>query len=497
MPSKTPSPYKSPWSNTETTALARSYHVPSIQTTEGIAGNLPWMPSHDNRGLGVLYRLRNLIPGDASLPEVGLVRHMTRERGIVAEHDVLRHRFPGTHGVKVGGEMRGLFVEVGPANRNGFLHALLPRLRVMLLMPLLLVRLAQRPRVAAGIVARPVVLAGLRREMNLRAGHLHQSLGAVEAVGLGRLCSELEPHRHGQVAVVIDHDVHVGHVAAVFPAADAADGCRLRRRLIHSRHEQHAADQVNQQIARQAGAVLFPAAPAREDLGIEGPFRDGPLPGVPVEGLRREIGRRRILPGAGGVVTAEPSFDHHHLAEHALRDHFFRLRADLRADALRADLYDAATLLRGVDHRHTVGGAVRHRFLAVDVLPGADRIDDDLLVPVIGNGGHDAVDVLVAQQLLVAARDWEIRPHDLTRERVTAIVEVGGASAFDAGQLNGRRQQTAALHAHSDHPEPHAIARSNAAYAEPFGGKGGAGCGRARLEEFATGPVLFAHRALP
>src|SRR6266566_799066 len=115
MPSKTPSPYNSPWSNTETTALARSYHVPSIQTTEGIAGNLPWMPSHDNRALGDLYRLGDLIPSNASLPEVGLVRHMTRERGIVAEHDVLRHRLPGTHGVKVRGEMRGLLVEVAPA----------------------------------------------------------------------------------------------------------------------------------------------------------------------------------------------------------------------------------------------------------------------------------------------------------------------------------------------------------------------------------------------
>src|SRR5256885_1360573 len=34
MPSKTPSPYRRPWSNTETTALPRSYHVPSIHTME-------------------------------------------------------------------------------------------------------------------------------------------------------------------------------------------------------------------------------------------------------------------------------------------------------------------------------------------------------------------------------------------------------------------------------------------------------------------------------
>src|SRR6266516_1487291 len=50
MPSCTPSPYKRPWSNTETTALQRSYHVPSIHTMEGIGGNLPPMPSPDNGG---------------------------------------------------------------------------------------------------------------------------------------------------------------------------------------------------------------------------------------------------------------------------------------------------------------------------------------------------------------------------------------------------------------------------------------------------------------
>src|SRR5882757_7828847 len=50
MPSNTPSPYRRPWSNTETTALPRSYHVPSIHTMEGIGENLPPMPSPDNGG---------------------------------------------------------------------------------------------------------------------------------------------------------------------------------------------------------------------------------------------------------------------------------------------------------------------------------------------------------------------------------------------------------------------------------------------------------------
>src|SRR5258705_5450746 len=52
MPSNTPSPYSRPWSNTETTALLRSNHVPSIHTMEGMGGNLPRMLCGDNRGGG-------------------------------------------------------------------------------------------------------------------------------------------------------------------------------------------------------------------------------------------------------------------------------------------------------------------------------------------------------------------------------------------------------------------------------------------------------------
>ena len=60
-------------------------------------------------------------------------------------------------------------------------------------------------------------------------------------------------------------------------------------------------------------------------------------------------------------------------------------------------MHNTAGFLRGGDHLDTVGGGVRHRLLAVDVLAGAHRVDDDLLVPVVGNGGDDAVDVLVVE----------------------------------------------------------------------------------------------------
>ena len=80
----------------------------------------------------------------------------------------------------------------------------------------------------------------------------------------------------------------------------------------------HSADQVDQQVAGDAGAVFLPAAPAREKQGIEGALGDGALPGVPVESLRGQIGGRRILPGTRGIVAAERAFDQVQVADRAL-----------------------------------------------------------------------------------------------------------------------------------------------------------------------------------
>ena len=110
-----------------------------------------------------------------------------------------------------------------------------------------------------------------------------------------------------------------------------------------------------------------------------------------------------------------------------------------------------------------------HRLLAVDVLPGAHRIDHDLPMPVIGHGGNNAIDVLVVEQLLVSTRHREIRPNDLAGESVATIVEVARGRALDAVEPDRGAKQVVALHADADHAKANAIARR-----EPTGGgKGG------------------------
>src|SRR5262249_13606498 len=76
---------------------------------------------------------------------------------------------------------------------------------------------------------------------------------------------------------------------------------------------------------------------------------------------------------------------------------------------------------------------VRHRLLAVAVLPRAARLDDEALVPVVGNRRDQAVDPLVVEQLLVPARRTQLRPRDLPGERVPAVVEIAGRDALDTG----------------------------------------------------------------
>ncbi len=156
-------------------------------------------------------------------------------------------------------------------------------------------------------------------------------------------------------------------------------------------------------------------------------------PGIPIEGLRRKIERRRIFPRAGWIVASQREFHHLDVADCAAFVEFIGLGAEHGTDALRADLHDAIVLLRGVDHGKSVGDIVRHGLLAIDVFAGVAGVDYDAPVPVIRHRGDDAVDVFAIEQFLVVARGRQAGvAGDFFRQRVAAVVQVGGADALDA-----------------------------------------------------------------
>jgi hypothetical protein len=263
---------------------------------------------------------------------------------------------------------------------------------------------------------------------------------------------------------------------------------------------------VNEKIAGNAGAVFLPAAPAREvfwgHVRVPGFFRGSALPGVPIEVCGGEIRRRRILPRTVGIIAAVGAFYESELADGALGEELLGFGADDGADALRANLHDLAGIFEGFHHFDAILRGVGHRLFAVDGLAGTDRVDDDLLVPMIGDGGEDAVDFLVVEEIFVAARDGKIGVGgNFASEQVAAVVKIGSGDAFNARESESVGQYAGAFHAHADDAEAETVAGRDggiggcveARVVEEDGvcGSEGAGGGGSAVEELAAGEVFF------
>src|ERR1041385_1754436 len=110
-----------------------------------------------------LDRVRLVVPRHGGAAEVRLVRQVTGERRVATEHHVLNDRLPRPYGLEIIPEVRPRVVEVGRRERDalGQLRSL-PRRQIVILAPLLVVRGPHRARIAAGVVARILILAALR-----------------------------------------------------------------------------------------------------------------------------------------------------------------------------------------------------------------------------------------------------------------------------------------------------------------------------------------------
>src|SRR6266702_271721 len=444
------------------------------------------------------------VPGHGRAAEIRFVGHVAGQRGVVAENGVFRHRLAVLHALEEFPEMRFFLVPGDPAIRESFGDGFFAGLRVVLRMPLLEVGLSHCARIADGVIAWRFVFTGLREVGDGGFCDFQDSLGALETVNLRRFAAEIQAQINRRASVIEKRGLDIRHVAPVRETQNTAERHGALGRFVPAEHVIHAADEVNEEISRDAGAVLFPAAPARENLGIKFALRHVALPGVPIDRRGRRIRRRRVFPGAGGVVAPERALHQSECADNAVREELFCFCADHRAHALRSNLHDASGFLRGGYHRNAVGGGMGHRLFAINVFARADGVDDNFFVPVIRHGGDDAIDFLVVEEFLIAARRGDFRAGDFFGEHVAPVVEIGGSAALDARQLNGVRQQARALHVHADDAEAHAVARRDGARrkwnlfwiqdhrARGYVRAGGAG---AALEEFTAGKIFF-HFAL-
>ena len=95
--------------------------------------------------------------------------------------------------------------------------------------------------------------------------------------------------------------------------------------------------------------------------------------------------------------------DHVEFADGSGRQEFFGLGVDDGADALAADLKNAVGGTGGRDDLGAVGVDVDHGLFEVDVFAGVHGVDGGLLVPVVGCGDNDGVDVFAGEDLFVVA----------------------------------------------------------------------------------------------
>ena len=71
--------------------------------------------------------------------------------------------------------------------------------------------------------------------------------------------------------IIVEPQHDIGHIAAVLPEAQPAGGEHARG-PDGAQHEVDAREQVHEQVARDAGAVVAVVAPAEQAHGIEGRF---------------------------------------------------------------------------------------------------------------------------------------------------------------------------------------------------------------------------------
>src|SRR5207249_3491850 len=200
-----------------------------------------------------------------------------------------------------------------------------------------------------------------------------------------------QPHTHVFPYTTLFRSHHVRHIAAVFPIAQPS-GRVDTHRADGAGDEMHATEQMHEQIAGHAGAIIAVIAPSEKAHGFKRHFGRAAQETIPVDGVGRSVGRNGILPCADSGITVPPGFHHIQLADGAAPVELLRFLIHNGTDALASHLYDAAGFLLGLNHALAIFDALYHGLLAVHVLTGIHGIDGDLGVPVIGCGDDDGVD---------------------------------------------------------------------------------------------------------
>ena len=270
------------------------------------------------------------------------------------------------------------------------------------------------------------------------AGYLHCAFGAGENQAFVLFASIDEVHAQTQVEtlwIIKETHHYVGHVAAVFPEAQAS-GCHGSRGPMRAGDEVSSAEEVNEEIACHAAAVGLPLAPLEKVLTVKGNLGSGAEKAWPITGFGRGIGRYGVIPGPDGRVAIPVRGHHIQFSDGAGSEQFLRLGIDHRTDALAADLDYSVGRVCGLDHLWPVGIEMDHRLLAINVLAGFHGVHGDLFMPVVGRAYDDGIDVFALQDLAVVAGGKDIVAPEFLAVLQPAVVAIRDGDELHAGNLH-------------------------------------------------------------
>src|SRR6185295_2996081 len=148
----------------------------------------------------------------------------------------------------------------------------------------------------------------------------------------------------------------------------------------------------------------------------------------------------------------------HDVAKHALFDVLVRFLVGIVGHPLHANLHFEPGLLDARDNLFRLFDRFGHRLLTIDVLAGGERVHDHLVVPVLGGGDQNIVDVFVIEQLTVLFVRFSAG--ELRRLVAPLVVDVGDRDDLDVvGVFHPvERVHVAGSHAAgSNHADAHAL----------------------------------------
>src|SRR5271157_6521639 len=111
----------------------------------------------------------------------------------------------------------------------------------------------------------------------------HSAFLPVEAEKLALVVVVMVAAQHNlEVRIIVHGPEKVRKLAAIFVVVEPAGGKRALGRRMGAGHNVNTGEQVNKQVARQAGPVIPVAAPAEKARRIEGALGCAVEPSVPI-----------------------------------------------------------------------------------------------------------------------------------------------------------------------------------------------------------------------